>query len=152
MLEIRENQELKYDNVLSFRGKLKQTELEQICRDMESKASGAGARKVANPITAIFGVENDLLDTELLIPLDKPVPCMDRYVFKDKFKIVNAVEAQYKGHPAGLQGACNELNGYISNKKMQPITVGYNVTRHMDPIHIENTEVSVYVGVSPNIL
>lgn len=33
-----------------------------------------------------------------------------------------------------------------------PITVGYNVTKKMDMLNPENTEIDVYVGISPNIL
>ncbi len=36
--------------------------------------------------------------------------------------------------------------------KLQPITVGYNVTKKADKLNPENTEIDVYVGISPNIL
>ena len=60
--------------------------------------------------------------------------------------------AAYKGHPIGLQEACNHLNKYIVENKLQPITVGYNVTKKMDMLSLQNTEIDVYVGISPNIL
>ena len=65
---------------------------------------------------------------------------------------MNAVVASYRGNPMGLQNACNELNQYIMENKLQPITVGYNVTKKVDPLNIDNTEIDVYVGISPNIL
>ena len=37
MIEIKENQELKLNNLLSYRGKILQSELESIGRDMELK-------------------------------------------------------------------------------------------------------------------
>ena len=58
----------------------------------------------------------------------------------------------YKGNPNGLQEACNELNKYIIDNKLQPITVGYNVTKKIDPLDINNAEIDVYVGINPNIL
>ncbi len=36
--------------------------------------------------------------------------------------------------------------------KLQPITIGYNVTKKIDMSNSENTEIDVYVGISPNIL
>jgi hypothetical protein len=36
--------------------------------------------------------------------------------------------------------------------KMQPITVGYNVTRKADPLETENTIIDVFVGINPNIV
>ena len=46
----------------------------------------------------------------------------------------------------------SQLNQYIMEHKLQPITVGYNVTKKTDMLNPENTEIDVYVGISPNIL
>ena len=59
MLEIKENQELNVTNLLSYRGKLKQTELENIGKEMESYIQSAGAKRVGNPITATYELEGD---------------------------------------------------------------------------------------------
>ena len=60
--------------------------------------------------------------------------------------------AVYKGNPIGLQDAVVQLNTFISEHKLQPITVGYNVTKNVDLSNPDNTEVDVYVGINPNIL
>jgi len=75
-----------------------------------------------------------------------------QFAFKNYIKIINAVVASYKGRPIGLQEACNQLNQYIMEHKLQPKTVGYNVTKKTDMLNPENTEIDVYVGISPNIL
>ena len=152
MLEIKENQELNVTNLLSYRGKLKQTELENIGQEMESYIQSAGAKRVGNPITATYELEGDEIDIELLMPIDKSIESMDKFDFKNQIKIVNAVVASYIGHPMGLQDACNQLNQYIMERRLQPITVGYNVTKKTDMLSPENTEIDVYVGISPNIL
>ena len=46
MLEIKENQELNVTNLLSYRGKLKQTKRENIVKEMESYIQSAGAKRV----------------------------------------------------------------------------------------------------------
>ena len=145
MLEIKENQELNVTNLLSYRGKLKQTELENIGKEMESYIQSAG-------ITATYELEGDEIDIELLMPIDKSIESMDKFDFKNQIKIVNAVVASYIGHPMGVQDACNQLNQYIMERRLQPITVGYNVTKKTDMLNPENTEIDVYVGISPNIL
>lgn len=152
MLEIKENQELNVTNLLSYRGKLKQTELENIGKEMESYIQSEGAKRVGNPITATYELEGDEIDIELLMPIDKSIESMDKFDFKNQIKIVNAVVASYIGHPMGLQDACNQLNQYIMERRLQPITVGYNVTKKTDMLNPENTEIDVYVGISPNIL
>lgn len=152
MLEIKENQELNVTNLLSYRGKVKQAELENIGKEMESYIQNAGTKRVGNPITATYAAHGDEIDIELLIPVDKTINSTDKFVFKNQIKIVNAIVAAYKGHPAGLQEACNQLNQYIMEHRLQPITVGYNVTKKTDMLSPENTEIDVYVGISPNIL
>ena len=52
----------------------------------------------------------------------------------------------------GLQVACHELNSYIVENELQPITVGYNVTKYLNQIDVELTEIDVYVGINPNVL
>ncbi|MBQ4523700.1 MAG: AraC family transcriptional regulator [Lachnospiraceae bacterium] len=152
MLEIKENQELNVVNVLSYRGKVRQAELENVGKEMESYIQNVGAKRVGNPTTATYAVEGDTIDIELLMPIDKSIDSTDKFVYKKQIKIVNAVVACYKGHPMGLQEACNQLNQYIMERKLQPITVGYNVTKKTDMLSPEDTEIDVYVGISPNIL
>ena len=152
MLEIKENQELNVTNILSFRGKIKQSELEGIGKEMECYIHSSGAKKSETPITATYGVEGDTFEMEILMPIDRSIASTDRFVFKNQIKIVNAVTASYKGHPMGLQEACNELNQYITEHRLQPITVGYNVTKEMDMLNLDNTQIDVFVGISPNIL
>lgn len=84
--------------------------------------------------------------------VDNTINSTDKFDFKNQIKIVNAVVASYIGHPMRLQDACNQLNQYIMERRLQPITVGYNVTKKTDMLSPENTEIDVYVGISPNIL
>ncbi len=152
MTEIKLNQELEFFNVLSFRGKVTQAELGNIEKNMEIKLAEAGVRRVDNPITVTFGVEGSYIDVEILLPIDRKMDNIGNYCFKDKIKIVNAVVASFKGNPSGLQCACDKLNEYIRENRLQPITAGYNVTKKVDPLNIDNTEIDVYVGINPNIL
>ena len=152
MIEIKENQELIIANLLSYRGKVRHTEIEQVGKDMETYIKNVGAKRVGNPITATYAIDGDTIDVEILIPIDKGIDSTDKFIFKKQIKIVNAVVASYQGHPMGLQDACNQLNQYIMEHKYQPITMGYNVTRKTDVLSPEGSEIDVYVGVSPNVL
>lgn len=114
MLEIKENQELNVTNLLSYRGKLKQTELENIGKEMESYIQSAGAKRVGNPITATYELEGDEIDIELLMPIDKSIESMDKFDFKNQIKIVNAVVASYIGHPMGVQDECINIDGGVA--------------------------------------
>ena len=152
MIEIIENQTLEVENLLSFRGNVTQAEMATIGSEMEETVNRAGAKRTGSPITATYGVEGETVDVELLLPIDKKIESIGNYTYKEKLKIVNAVVAKYVGNPTGLQNACNELNQYIIEHKLVPITVGYNVTKKINPMNMEETEIDVYVGISPNIL
>lgn len=152
MLEILEGQTLEAEKLVSFRGSISQAELEEIGKKLEAVVNQAGAKRVGNPITATYGVDGNTMDIEILLPVDKKVDVTNKYTYKEKIKIVNAVAAKYTGNPSGLQEACNELNNYIVEKKLMPVTVGYNVPKKIDPLNMEQSEMEVYVGISQNIL
>lgn len=152
MTEILEGQTLEINNLISFRGYVTQMEIESIGKEMELLIEQQGACKIGNPITATYGMNGDKVDIEILIPIDKEIASSDKFTYKEKLKIVNAVMAKYTGHPKGLQDACNKLNEYMENKKLVPVTVGYNVTKKVDVVNLEDTEIDIYVGISLNIL
>lgn len=152
MIEIKEKQELNVTNLLSFRGKVSQAELEAISRDMHDTIARGGAKTVGSVVTATYDVEGETIDMEILVPIDRPVDSVGRYEYKERLLIVNAVMIEYKGHPEGLQDAMEQLNQYIIDNHMQPITVGYNVTKRNDSLVQESVELEVYVGINPNIL
>ena len=152
MLEIVQNQELNKEKLLSFRGRIRQTELEAVGKDMESYIRNNGANRIGDPITVTYGVDNDMVDVELLLQVDCIIPSSDKYVYKDRIRIVNALVGIYKGNPVGLQESVVQLNKFITEHKLQPITVGYNVTKNVDVQNPDNTEINIYVGINPNIL
>lgn len=152
MAEIRQGETLEMENLMSFRGKVRQQELEKIGNDLELQVKTSGAERVGYPITVTYGIEGDLIDVEVLLPINKRVPSTGKYVFKEKLLITNALMVKHVGNPAGLQAVCNELNSYIMENKLVPITAGYNVTRKVDMLNPNNIEIDVYVGISPNIL
>ncbi len=149
MVEILSGQMLEIDNLFSYRGKIKSMELEEIGKKMEEKVNLAGAKRIGMPITVTYGVENDTM--EILLPIDREISSTDEFCYKERIKIVNALVAKHKGNPMKLQNTCNELNQYIAENKLVPITAGYNVTKKTNPIDIEDTEIDVYVGINPNI-
>lgn len=152
MSEILENQKLEMEHLLSFRGKVTNSELESIGRDMESAIKEAGAQKTGYPVTATYGIDGEKLDVELLVPIDRSISDTQKYHYKKQLKIVNAVVAKHIGNPAYLQQTCKELNQYIVDNGLTPITVGYSVPQQVDATEMEKCIVNMYVGISPNVV
>lgn len=152
MAQIELNQNLEVDNLFCFRGKISQTEVESIAKELEHAIVAAGAEKAGNAITATFSVEGTVMDLEIMIPVDKKIADTGQFYYKEKLKIGNALMAKHVGNPVRLQDTCNDLNQYIMDHQLMPITVGYNVTKNVDVSNVNNTEIEIYVGINPNIL
>lgn len=152
MVDIRSGETLEVENLLSVRDKFRQQELSRIASELETQVRAAGAEKTGYPISVTYGVEGEWIDAEILLPINKRIPSIGKYVFKEKLLITNALQAKHIGNPTELQLTCNELNRHIIDNKLVPITAGYNVTRRVDMLNPNNSEIDVYVGISPNIL
>lgn len=155
---IRKNTTLEMKNVLSFRAKVTQQELTVKSKEIEILLQHHDAKRGAPAVTTTFEVEQDargkVMDVEILIPLDKEIPVPDGYAWKPHFLLTNALMIRHIGNPSGLQNTINELNTYIAEHNLTPISTGYNVTvkEAKTPLELEQMEIDVYVGISPNLL
>ncbi len=154
-MNIQEHMTLEMHNVLSFRGKMTQQELAAKSQEIDQLIKTNGASKSAPTATTTFSVEpGGIMDIEILIPLDKTFDVPSGFAIKPKILITNALMIKHSGHPSGLENTINELNNYIMSNHLVPITTGYNVTVKdaKTPLELDNMEVEIYVGISPNIL
>lgn len=116
------------------------------------------SKKAGPLITTTFNIENidgeQLLDMEILVPIDKEIEVLEKYQFKKKFHLLNAVYARHEGNPKFLQETYNKLMKYIQINNLVQITSAYNVNVK-DPTSAEDFDdmvIDIYIGVSPNIL
>lgn len=157
-MEILKHQTLEMRNVLSYRSKMTQQELQSKAQEIEKLLSETGAMKVAPTVTTTFSVEQGLtgpvMDIEILLPLDREIDLPTGYTWKPHFLLTNALMIRHIGNPATLQNSANELHAYIVANQMVPISSGYNVTvkEAKMPLEIDNMEVDIYIGISPNLL
>ena len=157
-MEIYEHQTLEMRNVLSYRSKMTQQQLQIKAQEIEAIISTAGTTRDGHTVTTTFSIEQQatgaILDTEILVPLDREITAPEGYNFKPHFLLTNAVMIKHIGHPSRLQQTIDELNAYIAACGLIPITSGYNVTvkEIMSIAEIDKMEINVYVGISPNIL
>lgn len=157
-MEIKEHQTLEMENVLSFRAQMTQQELAAKSQEIERILTESGAKKAAPVVTTTYAVEQEpmglVMDVELLLPLDRKISVPEGYVWKPYFLLTNAVKLHHMGHPSQLQNSINELNAYIQEHRLVPITSGYNVTvkEAKTLLELDTMEVDVYVGISPNVL
>ena len=60
MLTIEENQLWELKNVMIYRTKIEQGLIDNVCREMEKKIVLLGAKRISNPITATYSVEESI--------------------------------------------------------------------------------------------
>lgn len=152
------NKELKMDNILSLRKKLKQNELSDEINMIHNYLAENGIKRAGPLVTAIFNVEQvngeQIIDIEILAPMDKKNGLPEKYNFKEKFYLTNAVYARHEGNPAFLQETYNKLIKYINDNNLQQITPAYNVyINEFSSINdLDEMIIDIYIGINPNIL
>ena len=85
--------------------------------------------------------------TEFLIPVNRKFEGNQHYVFKPGFKLVNAVRQRYYGKFDNIDTGLKELNSYISEHLLTPITNSYIME-----VDSNNGIYDIFVGISENVL
>ncbi len=150
---------LKLTNLLSFRSKLPQTEIEsyiqEICNTCKEKNI-----KLKMLITTTFGIEldkdgNQILDIEILLPFNKnfiKTTIIEKFAIKEKILITNAIQVHYDGQKVNTLQVINELNNYIISNSLKPITPMYSVSNNPFDQLNGNINMDLFIGINPNIM
>lgn len=155
---IKENQELIIENVLSFRGKVTQQQMQEEMMKIGQVLQRLEVQKNGPLTTATYSIEQveneQLMDIEILVPLNKKVELPKEYTLKPIINIVNALSIRHEGHPIKLHETMNRLNEFIVEHKKQVITATYNVTVKdvKSEKELEEIVIDVYVGCNPCIV
>lgn len=157
-MRIETNQTYEMNNVISYRAKMTQQEMNDTMSRLGAFIKENGLTKNGCVTTTTFSVENvsgaQIMDIEILCPVDIACDVPQGFTFKPKFRLNNAAKITHKGSPANMQNSVNELIGYLNQNKLTPITSLYNVTVNepKSPADIDSMVVDMYIGVSNNIL
>ena len=145
-------------NVLSLRVKGTAQDISAATMQVGQFIEGNGYKKNSSTVSVTHGLEvadgQQILDTEILIPLDKNFTPPEGCTLKSVFKIINAVKIRHEGNPSGLQKTCDELMAYIQQRGYTPITAAYIVTVKdvLRPEDMDQAVMDVYIGLNPNTL
>lgn len=157
-MNVEYGKEFRLQNVLSLRKKMTQQQINEEMIKIGKLLQDNEAKKQGPIVTVTFAIENvngnQVLDMEILVPIDKKLDLPREYTLKSVFKILNAVYARHTGNPATLQNTYNEMLAFIQQNNLQQITAGYNVQVNdlLPGMTPDDMIVDVYIGVSPNTL
>lgn len=158
MYKIETAKELKMSHVFSVSKKLTMAQFQREIQTIGQFFHANGIQKKGPVVTVTHGIEHvdgeQIMNMEILVPMDGSFDLPSPYVFKPHFHLVNALYVRHQGHPSKLQEAYEKLGNYISENKLQPITPAYAVTveepQSMD--HANDAVIDLYVGINPSAL
>lgn len=147
---------LEFENLLSFRSKVTQQGIQEEMKSIELFIKTNGLKKIGPTITTTYAIQQAMIptmDIEVLIPIEGQPVSNNKYLFKDKFKLINALKISHTGNPTSLQQTVSEIQKFIQDKKLQPITSLYNVTvkEAKTAEELNDVQIDMYVGINPNI-
>lgn len=157
-LQILEGQKLRMENVLSYRKKINADDMNKSIVAMRDLIKEKGATETGPVTMATFSIEmvgkKQMVEVEILIPMDKKISTPNGYTFKEVFLLTNAVKASHIGSPAKFNDTMDKVNNHIKDKKLTTATAGYNVTvkEPTSPMEINTMQIDIYIGISENIL
>lgn len=148
-----EKQQLWYDNILSYRTRIKENSLLSLLQYVKTNIDAIGL-KINGDMFFLINEDNPddgeaILGVELLIPVDKQFKSNCKYVFKPKFRLENAVMCKFSGKTNELKEARETLYDYAKCKNLKAITDVYYLIKN---IYDENCVVDMYLGISGNSL
>lgn len=150
-MEIILNQEYERDNLVVRTGHFTVAEFQKNLIEMGNSYKDYAIRGGEYMITTTKAIEfingEQVMDVEMLLPVNYCMPVEAPYKFKNKIKLTNALYTRV-ADPSLLQEALNEINEYISEKKLQSITSAYLIQSMQD----KKPCIEVYVGLNPNML
>ena len=154
-LQIETGKSIRFENVASFRKKMKESEIQMSVGKFINDLKQSGAQKNGPMITATFGMEEingeRILDMEFLVPLDRSIELNKEYIFKPIFHLMHAIYTRHVGKSSVIQKTYTDLIEYIRQNRLQQITVAYNVND--DNVRLGDDQIiDVYIGVNPSVL
>lgn len=153
------HKELKKTNLLSFRSKLSQSEIESYILEINNICRIENI-KLQTLITTTFSIEHDkegkqILDIEILLPSNKKIienSLFENFSIKEIILITNAIQLHYEGQKLNSLHAINELNDYIIANSLIPITPMYSVSNNPFDQLNGNINMDLFIGINPNIM
>lgn len=152
-MEIIRNKKYSVENVLTFRGKVKQELINNIMVKAGETIKKANLEINGPAITAIHSIDNDgsnqLFDFEFIVPINGEMTSVGDYIYKNEFVIENAVMLRHMGNPQNMNSAMQNLAQYIKDNSLKPVTPFYNITVKgaTVPSEINEMIVDIYVGI-----
>lgn len=155
-MEIENHQEVKLHNLLSYRQKIREEDIDNEFAEMAAFIDMHELNQIGGVITTVHKMdkETNLLDMEIMIPIEHQTTELSKYTIKPLFHLINALYLSYQGNPSHLSNAHEKIFQYVAQNKLQPITPLYNFYSNKieEAQSIEELKVDLLIGINPSVL
>ncbi|MDF2870920.1 MAG: AraC family transcriptional regulator [Anaerocolumna sp.] len=145
------NQKYEISDLISYSGRFTATEFQKKIIEMVNNYKDIALRSGEYMITVTKSVEfvngEQVMDVEILLPVNCRITATHPYRFKDKLRLTNALLVNVT-KLSYLQETLEQVDSYIMEHKLKPITSAYLVQTKRDNLAV----IDIYVGINPNIL
>jgi hypothetical protein len=150
-MEIMLQKNFEISNLVLLSGRFSPNEFQEAVKNIVSSHKNYAVNNGEYIITTTKSIEvvngEQILDVEVLLPVLNNLPIEPPFKYKESIKITNALYTEVE-NIMELQDAMNEVNRYIVNNQLQPITTAYLVQKNKD----KKPNVEIYIGLNPNIV
>lgn len=129
LMQFLEQQYIEMENVLSYKARVDVNRLGDILKFAENNIDALGLDVTGNILFTVNeshkdGVRN-IMDIEILVPVNKAFKSSEQYIYKPSFKLVNAVSVRYCGLYSEVDSASCLLMDFLRRNDLQPISGVY---------------------------
>lgn len=143
------------ENVLSYKTTVDVTKLGSLIgyvrRNADALEQEVNGKIIFTAFESIGDMSRKVLDVEILLPVNKPFKSTDRYVFKPKFKLVNAISARFCGLRTGITSINAEMTRYLAANNLSAISNIYYVDANSRD-NADDEIFDAYVSVNENVV
>ena len=115
-MAVLEHQYIEFENVLSYRTRVDMTRLEKLISYIKRNTDALGLTISGNIVFTVSEVieltNRRILGIEILVPVNKSFESCEQYIYKPKFRLVNAVSVRF-GSIYEFDEVNNELMRYL---------------------------------------
>jgi effector-binding domain-containing protein len=150
-MTIETDQEFCCEKLISLRKKGTLSEIKTAAKQLGNYLKSNSINKTGPTITAIFSAENaggkTVLDTEILIPVDRLFAPECGYIFKSKFRLINAARLTITTKPERLRESFAEFIRYVKAHNFRSTAMIYRVMKE-EPFNngSEDMTLDLYIG------
>ncbi|MEG0960970.1 MAG: hypothetical protein RSE60_07775 [Erysipelotrichaceae bacterium] len=146
MLQFCRNLKFEKNNLCRFRGLITPSHLEEYKDKLLKRIEQQAGVTTGEIITVTYGVNEDQIDMEILIPCDKEINLVEPFSFEKKRIIENCLRIRYFGYIDSIKNEVDEINQYFAQNCLKATSKAHYIAKDTDQLLKGKSLVDIYIG------